>query len=47
METLDTLEERKHPKIVSYYDMEKTKLLPLMFNNYMGFFTVARALRGQ
>jgi hypothetical protein len=27
MKTLDVLEEKKHPKIVSYYEMEKSRLL--------------------
>ncbi len=27
METLDALEERKHSKILSYYDLEKNRLL--------------------
>ena len=27
MKTLDVLEERKHPKILSYYEMEKKRLL--------------------
>jgi hypothetical protein len=47
MKTLDLLEERNHPKILSFYDAEKTDCFPLMNHTFMGFFTVARALTGQ
>jgi hypothetical protein len=47
METLDALEEKKYPKILPYYDLEKNRLLSTDDTNYMGFFTVARAFREQ